>query len=71
MTRFARPSKKTSLEATPWHELVNSGGNDLLSFCVYQTKYNLSLQIWPRNGLPVVDFVAKLPDTLQCGKATV
>ena len=28
MTRFARASKKTSLEATPWHELVNSGGND-------------------------------------------
>lgn len=28
MTRFARPSKKTSLEATPWHELVNSGGDD-------------------------------------------
>nr|XP_058959152.1 uncharacterized protein LOC131786155 [Pocillopora verrucosa] len=27
MTRFARPAKKTSLEATPWHELVNSGGN--------------------------------------------
>lgn len=26
MTRFARASKKTSLEATPWHELVNSGG---------------------------------------------
>lgn len=27
MTRFARPAKKTSLDATPWHELVNSGGN--------------------------------------------
>ena len=27
MTRFARASKKTSLEATPWHELVNSGEN--------------------------------------------
>lgn len=26
MTRFARPSKKTSLEATPWHQLVNFGG---------------------------------------------
>lgn len=25
MTRFARASKKTSLEATPWHELVSSG----------------------------------------------
>jgi len=28
MTRFARASKKTSLEATPWHELVNSGGDN-------------------------------------------
>lgn len=27
MTRFARASRKTSLEATPWHELVNSGGD--------------------------------------------
>lgn len=27
MTRFARASKKTSLEATPWHELVNLGGH--------------------------------------------
>lgn len=27
MTRFARYPKKTSLEATPWHELANSGGS--------------------------------------------
>ena len=29
MTRFARYPKKTSLEATPWHELANSGGTEL------------------------------------------
>lgn len=29
MTRFARYPKKTSLEATPWHELANSVGTEL------------------------------------------
>ena len=55
MTRFARASKKTSLEATPWHELVNSGENEY-KIHVFETP------VTPfRNNSPVLICLARNP----------